>query len=59
MATVAGIFPIKHLADAMLAAFDPAGTGAVIAWGHLAVVGGWGLAGLLLALRYFRWSPRG
>jgi ABC-2 type transport system permease protein len=55
--TVAGIFPIKHLADALLAAFDPARAGPAINWGALAFVAGWGLVALIVALRRFRWSP--
>jgi ABC-2 type transport system permease protein len=57
MTTIAGIFPIRHLAEALLAAFDPAGTGPVIDGPALAIVAGWGILGLILALRFFRWSP--
>jgi ABC-2 type transport system permease protein len=56
---VASVFPIKHLAEALLEAFDPATEGVGIAWGHLAVVAAWGVAGLLVAVRTFRWTPRG
>jgi ABC-2 type transport system permease protein len=59
MNTVAGIFPVKPLFDSLLAAFDPAATGIGVAWGDLAVVAAWGVAGAVLALRTFRWSPRG
>ena len=40
-------------------AYDPATTGAGFEWGHLAIVAAWGIAGLVLAVRFFRWSPRG
>jgi len=59
MTTVAAIFPVKHLAECLLAAFDPTGAGPGIDWGALAIVAAWGIGSLLLALRYFRWSPRG
>jgi ABC-2 type transport system permease protein len=59
MTTIAGIFPIRHLAEALLGAFDPTGAGPGIDWAALAIVGAWGLGGLILALRYFRWSPSG
>jgi ABC-2 type transport system permease protein len=59
MSTVAGLFPIKHLAESLLAAFDPAGTGPGVDWVQLGIVALWGAAGLLLALKFFRWSPRG
>jgi ABC-2 type transport system permease protein len=59
LSDVADVFPIKHLAEALLEAFDPRTAGAGVAWGDLAVVGAWGLAGLLAALLLFRWTPKG
>jgi ABC-2 type transport system permease protein len=56
---VASVFPIKHLAEALLEAFDPTTTGAGIAWGHLGVVALWGVAGALAASFTFRWTPKG
>lgn len=55
---VADLFPIRHFFEAFLAAYDPATSGAGFEWGSLAVVAGWGLAGLAIAIRTFRWSPR-
>lgn len=55
---IADIFPIRHLFEAFFAAFDPATAGAGFEFGHLAVVAAWGAAGLLFALRRFRWAPR-
>jgi ABC-2 type transport system permease protein len=57
MNTVAGWFPVKPMFDAVLLAFNPATRGAGIGWGDLAVVAAWGVAGLLFALRRFRWAP--
>jgi ABC-2 type transport system permease protein len=56
MQTIAGIFPIKHFAQAMLASFDPS----FRAWNNndLWVLAAWGVAGLLLALKFFSWEPR-
>jgi ABC-2 type transport system permease protein len=56
--SVADAFPVRHFFEAFFAAFDPATTGVGIEWGELAIVAGWGLAGLLLAIRFFRWAPR-
>lgn len=56
---VANVFPIKHLAEALLRAFDPRTSGAGIAWGHLGIVALWGLAGLVAAVLTFRWTPKG
>jgi ABC-2 type transport system permease protein len=55
---VASIFPIRHLFLALLAAFDPTTAGTGFEWGHLAVVAAWGAAGLIVAVRFFRWEPR-
>jgi len=52
------IFPVKHLSEASLAAFNPSGGGWGFEWLDLAVIGAWGVAGALLAARYFRWEPR-
>jgi ABC-2 type transport system permease protein len=56
---VADLFPIRHFFEAFLAAFDPATVGTGFEWGNLAVVAAWGLAGLAIAARTFRWEPRG
>jgi ABC-2 type transport system permease protein len=55
---VADVFPVRHLFDALLAGFDPATASAGFEAGHLAIVAAWGLAGLAIALRRFRWEPR-
>ena len=52
------LFPIRHFAEAMLAAFNPFETGSGFRGFDLAVIGGWGLVGLSLALRHFSWEPR-
>jgi ABC-2 type transport system permease protein len=56
--TVAGFFPVKPFVDALIVAFDPRTTGAGIAGTDLLVLAVWGVAGLLLAVRFFRWTPR-
>ncbi|HEY7255380.1 MAG TPA: ABC transporter permease [Solirubrobacterales bacterium] len=54
----ADLFPIRHFFDAFLDAYVPAGGAAAVSWDNLAIVALWGVAGLLLAIRYFRWTPR-
>ncbi len=56
--SVADIFPIRHFFEAFFTAFSPTTGGAGFEWGHLGIVALWGLAGFLLALRFFRWTPR-
>jgi ABC-2 type transport system permease protein len=54
----ADVFPVRHFFDAFFDAYVPA-SGAAVSWDNLAVVAIWGIAGLLLSIRYFRWTPRG
>ncbi len=54
--TIARIFPVKHFADAMRAAFY--GPPFQFLWRDVLVVAVWGLAGLILAVRFFTWEPR-
>jgi ABC-2 type transport system permease protein len=58
LGTVGDIFPVKHLSTAMQTAFNPFTTDAGFEWGDLAVIAAWGLAGLVLAIRFFSWEPR-
>lgn len=57
MVAIAKVFPVRHLNQAMLIAFNPHTAGSGIAWSHLAVIAAWGLGALLLSARYFRWAP--
>ena len=57
--SVADVFPIRQFFLAFFEGFDPATTGTGFEWGHLAVLALWGGLGLFLAIRYFRWAPRG
>jgi ABC-2 type transport system permease protein len=57
--TVADVFPIRHLFDALLAGFAPATGSATFELGQLVVVAAWGLLGFAVALRRFRWEPHG
>jgi ABC-2 type transport system permease protein len=54
----ANLFPIRHFFEAMFTAWDPNTTGSGFELGHLAVVAAWGLFGLIVAVRFFRWEPR-
>lgn len=51
---IARIFPVKHFADGMQAGF----LGTSFNWVDTLVVAAWGVAGLLVAARYFSWEPR-
>jgi ABC-2 type transport system permease protein len=51
-------FPVRDFFEAFFTAYSPNTVGSGFEWGELAVVAAWGLAGLVIALRYFRWTPR-
>jgi ABC-2 type transport system permease protein len=54
---VGKIFPVRHFADAMQAAFfSPTGSG--FRWVDLGVIAAWGVFGLVVAVRFFSWEPR-
>lgn len=50
----ADAFPVRHFFEAF---FDSYVGGASVSWDNLAVVALWGIAGLLAAIRWFRWTP--
>jgi ABC-2 type transport system permease protein len=55
---VRNVFPVIHLYRALETAFLPFTQGAGFEWGHLALVALWGLAGGVVAARFFSWEPR-
>jgi ABC-2 type transport system permease protein len=56
---VAAIFPVRHMAAALLAVYNPSTRGSGIQPGDLGVIAGWGAFGLVVAIRRFSWLPRG
>ncbi|WP_419907579.1 ABC transporter permease [Candidatus Poriferisodalis sp.] len=58
MTLIGDIFPIKHLAVALGRTFDPFSEGVPMpAWRWL-ILAAWGAFGVLVTLRFFRWTPR-
>jgi ABC-2 type transport system permease protein len=55
--TIAGVFPVKRLFEALAVAFAPTTTGAGIDGSALAVMAAWGFLALLASVRFFRWTP--
>ncbi len=55
---IGDVFPVRHFSEALQTAFNPYETG----WGfepwRLAVIAAWGIAGLLVSVRWFSWEPR-
>jgi ABC-2 type transport system permease protein len=58
LAAIAGVFPFKNLADALVVAFNPFVAGSGFSLTELGIVVLWGVVGLIVAIRYFRWEPR-
>ncbi|MGD9754876.1 MAG: ABC transporter permease [Acidimicrobiia bacterium] len=56
---VAGVLPVRHFNDGMLATFDPFGDGHGIVWRHVGALVLWGLIGTAVARWRFRWEPVG
>ncbi len=66
---IGDLFPLKHFVAAFGDAFNPSLTGNGFSWSagpgeyaigaHLAVMLAWGVAGTIIAMRYFHWEPRG
>jgi ABC-2 type transport system permease protein len=56
---LAAIFPVRHLAAALLTAYNPHTRGAGLAPIDLLIIAAWGAGGLLIALRRFSWMPVG
>lgn len=54
---LAEAFPVQHLVTALHSGFVPSAH-ASIAWGDIGVLAAWGVAGLVLAVARFSWSPR-
>ena len=51
---VARVFPVRHFALSMQAGF----LGTAFSWTDVLVVAAWGVAGMMLAMRFFSWEPR-
>ena len=56
--SVASDFPVRPFEEALLAAYNPYSPGSGFAGLDLLVVAAWGVAGLLIAIRRFRWTPQ-
>ena len=55
---VAELLPAQPFVDALRIAFDPNTTGSGFAGEDLLKLAIWGVVGLVLAVRFFEWTPR-
>ncbi|MFP5486938.1 MAG: ABC transporter permease [Acidimicrobiia bacterium] len=54
---VGDVFPLKPFVNAFQDTLNPLVDAPAVSWDRLAYVAAWGLAGVLLAFRTFRWEP--
>lgn len=57
--TLGDIFPLKHFAEAFQDCFTPFVEAPAFNWASMAYVAAWGVAGLVIAMRFFTWEPSG
>ena len=58
LVNIADVFPVRHLAAALLTAYNPHTSGSGFAVTDLLIVAAWGIGGLVLALLKFSWVPQ-
>ena len=58
LADIGKIFPLAHLATGLQTALSPSSSGTGLSAENVGVLVGWGIVGLLVAARTFRWEPR-
>ena len=56
---VGSVFPLKPFVQSFQACFNPTVSSPAFDWAAMAFVALWGLAGLAIALKRFRWEPSG
>lgn len=52
------VFPLAHLAEGLQAALSPSTAGSGLSAENVAILAGWGVVGLVVAVRLFRWEPQ-
>lgn len=55
---IAGVLPMRPLANALFDAFNPNTVGAGFNWGALGIMLAWGVGALVVATLRFGWSPK-
>jgi ABC-2 type transport system permease protein len=55
---VGRVFPLAHLAEGLQTTFSASATGLGLSDENVAVLAAWGLAGLIVAARRFKWEPQ-
>lgn len=58
MTTVGNFFPLRPFVESFQDAFNPFVEAPAMSWGRMAYVAVWGVVGLVVAVKWFRWEPR-
>lgn len=58
MQTLGDVFPLKPFVESFQDAFNPFVDPPAMSWGKMAYVALWGVAGLVVATKFFKWEPR-
>ena len=56
---IGDIFPARHLAVALQQGFDPLSDGSTWPVTNWLVMAAWGVVGVVVVTRWFRWTPKG
>lgn len=54
---VSGILPLRPFVESMQGVFNPTVDAPALNWAKLGVIALWGLVGVVLAARFFKWEP--
>jgi ABC-2 type transport system permease protein len=55
---ISHLLPVRHFADAMMELYAR-GADAGVPWTEVGVIALWGVIGVVAAVRFFSWEPRG
>jgi hypothetical protein len=58
LVSVASVFPVRHLSNALLRGFEPHVSGMGFAGRDLLIMLAWAVACTVIAVRRFAWEPR-
>jgi len=56
--TLGSIFPVKPLVESLQDSYNPFIESVSIPWANWAVVAAWGAFGVIIAARFFKWTPQ-
>ena len=58
MTTIGNFFPLRPFVESFQDTFNPYVDAPAMAWGRMAYVALWGVIGLFVAVKWFKWEPR-